>query len=74
MEPPGFAPTGRRLEFETAEFSHFQGELLARHTVVLDMLSLARQIGAAPKAGTTAERVGVWLQRLAARRSRARQA
>jgi predicted ester cyclase len=74
MEPPGFAPTGGRLEFETAEFSHFQGELLARHTVVLDMLALARQIGAAPKAGTTAERIGVWLQRLAARRSRARQA
>ena len=70
MKPPGFAPTGGRVEFETAEFSHFDGELLARHTVVLDRLALARQIGAVPRAGGLAERVNVWLQRLAARRAR----
>ena len=72
LEPPGFAPTGRRVEFETGEFSHFDGELLADHTVVLDMLGLARQIGAVPEAGSRAERVGVWLQHVAAYRSRAR--
>lgn len=38
--------------------------------VVLDMLALARPIGAAPKAGGTAERANVWLQRLVACRSR----
>lgn len=69
LTPPGFAPTGGRVEFETAEFSHFDGDLLARHTVVLDMLGLARQIGAVPRAGTFAERINVWLQRLAARRA-----
>jgi predicted ester cyclase len=72
MEPPGFAPTGGLVEFETAEFSRFEGGLLARHTVVLDRLALARQIGAVPKAGSLGERANVWLQRLAARRARRR--
>ncbi|WP_290648942.1 ester cyclase [Aquisalimonas sp.] len=72
MEPPGFAPTGGPVEFETAEFSRFDGELLARHTVVLDRLALARQVGAVPRAGGLAERVNVWLQRLVARRARKR--
>jgi len=70
LTPPGFAPTGKPVEFETAEFSYFDGDLLARHTVVLDMLALARQIGAVPKAGSLAERIGVWLQHIVARRAR----
>lgn len=72
LDPPGFAPTGGLLEFETAEFSRFDdGGLLARHTVVLDMLGLARQIGAVPAAGSIGDRVGIWLQhRVAAARKR----
>jgi len=70
LTPPGFAPTGGAIEFETAEFSQFDGDLLARHTVVLDMLGLARQIHAVPKAGSLADRFGVWLQHIAARRAR----
>jgi predicted ester cyclase len=72
MDPPGFAPTGGRVEFESAEFSHFEGGLLSRHTVVLDRLVLARQIGAVPEAGGLADRIGVWLQHIAARRARRR--
>lgn len=74
LAPPGFAPTGGRLSFETAEFSHFEGGLLARHTVVLDMLDLARQIGAVPKAGGMADRLGVWMQNLGAFWSRSHRA
>lgn len=72
LVPPGFAPTGGLLEFETAEFSRLDDEgLLARHTVILDMLGLARQIGAVPAAGSIGDRVGVWLQhRVAAARKR----
>jgi predicted ester cyclase len=70
LAPPGFAPTGAPIEFESAEFSRFEGGLLKQHTVVLDMLSLARQIGAVPKAGTFADRLGVRLQHLTARRIR----
>jgi predicted ester cyclase len=72
LAPPGFAPTGAPIEFESAEFSRFEGGLLKRHTVVLDMLALARQIGAVPKAGTVADRIGVRLQHLTARRARRR--
>jgi predicted ester cyclase len=68
MIPPGFAATGRPIAFETAEFSRFEGGLLARHTVILDMLDIARQIGAAPRAGSFGDRMGIWLQNVAARR------
>jgi hypothetical protein len=63
-----------RLSFETAEFSPFEGGLLSRHTVVLNMLDLARQIGAVPRAGTVGDRVGVWMEHVAAFWARARQA
>ena len=66
LSPPGFAPTGGLLQFETAEFSHFEDSLLARHTVILNMLDLARQIGAVPPAGSVADRLGVWMQHVAA--------
>jgi hypothetical protein len=61
--------------FETAEFSHFTDGLLAQHTVVLDMLDLARQIGAVPQAdsfgGRLGVRLGLWIQHVAAQRARA---
>ncbi len=74
LTPPGFAPTGGHLTFETAEFSHFKDGLLARHTVVLNMLDLARQIGAVPQPGTLGDRVGVWMQHVAAFWARAHRA
>jgi predicted ester cyclase len=70
LNPPGFAPTGTRLSFESAEFSRFEDGLLSRHTVILDMLDLARQIGAVPPPGTFADRIGIWMQHVAAFRSR----
>lgn len=66
LVPPGFAPTNGPLVFETAEFSRFEGDLLSRHTVILDMLGLARQIGAVPQAGGLGERIGLWGQHVAA--------
>lgn len=72
LNPPGFAATMQNLSFETAEFSTFKDGLLARHVVVLDMLDLARQIGAIPEAGTPADRVGRWLQHVSALRARRR--
>jgi ketosteroid isomerase-like protein len=66
LTPPGFAPTKRDLSFETAEFSSFTDGLLARHTVVFNMLDLARQIGAVPRAGTVGDRIGLWMQHVSA--------
>ncbi|MFO1223643.1 MAG: nuclear transport factor 2 family protein [Burkholderiaceae bacterium] len=74
LKPPGFAPTGGHLAFETAEFSQFEDGLLARHTVVLNMLDVARQIGAVPQADSAAGRIGVWLQHVSAFWARARPA
>lgn len=72
LTPPGFAPTGGHLAFETAEFSSFGNGLLAHHIVVLNMLDVARQIGAAPQPGSVAGRIGVWMQHLSAFWARAR--
>ena len=67
LTPPGFAPTGGALIFETAELSRLDASgLLAQHTVVLDMLDLARQIGAVPQAGSVGARIGLWMQHVAA--------
>jgi predicted ester cyclase len=66
LTPPGFAPTGGHLEFETAEFSRFDNGLLAHHTVVLNMLDVARQIGAVPQADSVAGHIGVWMQHVSA--------
>lgn len=74
MDPPGFAPTGGLVRFETAEFWQFEGGLLAREIVICDMLAVARQIGAAPAPGSVADRATVWLQRIAARRARGQRA
>jgi predicted ester cyclase len=72
LDPPGFAPTGERIVFETAEFSVVENGLLTRHTVIMDMLDLARQIGALPAAESMVGRAALQLQRLHAFRSRHR--
>jgi predicted ester cyclase len=72
LTPPGFAPTGGHLAFETAEFSYFKDGLLARHTVILNMLDLARQIGAVPQEGTLGARIGMWMQHVTAFWARSR--
>ena len=72
LVPPGFAPTGGALAFETAEFSRFEDGLLSHHVVIIDMLGLAQQIGAVPAPGGLGEKVGMWGQHLAALLSRAR--
>lgn len=64
LSPPGFSPTNERIEFETAEFSTVENGLLTSHTVIMDMLGLARQIGAVPAAGSVADRAIVQMQRL----------
>lgn len=45
LTPPGFAPTGGALSFETAEFSRFDDAgLLAHHSVVLDVQRFFRAV------------------------------
>jgi hypothetical protein len=71
MEPQGFAPTDGAIDDEGIElYERFEGGRLARCTIVFDQLHVARQIGAAPARGSRAERLGVLVQRRAARRRR----
>lgn len=71
IDPPGFAPTHGRVVMEGIDFyDEFRDGRLSHYAVLFDMFGVARQIGAAPMPGTRAEGMGVFMQRLAARRMR----
>jgi steroid delta-isomerase-like uncharacterized protein len=70
LEPPGFAPTGGRIEMTGIDIHEFDGELVRRVSTATDTMDMGRQIGAAPAAGSGGERLGVLMQRLTARRLR----
>ena len=60
------------IEMTGVDIHEFEGELLSRVHTETDAMGLGRQIGAAPLPGSGGERVGVLMQRLAARRLRAK--
>jgi steroid delta-isomerase-like uncharacterized protein len=64
LDPPGFAPTGNRIEFEGADFHEYREGRVSRLRIVFDMLDLGRQIGTMPKAGSSVEKAGAAVQRL----------
>lgn len=66
-EPPGFAPTGRAMAIEGIDLWTLSEGRIARYRAFYDMTELARQLGLAPAAGSSAERAAVLLQRLQAR-------
>jgi steroid delta-isomerase-like uncharacterized protein len=72
LDPPGFAPTGGRIEIEGLDHWTFRDGLICRYRAYYDLMVMARQIGAAPEPGTPAEKVGVALQRIKARGMRRR--
>jgi steroid delta-isomerase-like uncharacterized protein len=55
LEPPGLAPTGKRLEFEGGEFDEYRNGKLVRLRMVFDMADPMRQLGVLPPAGSRAE-------------------
>jgi steroid delta-isomerase-like uncharacterized protein len=72
LNPPGFAPTNRQIEMTGVDIHEFEGELVKRVHTETDAMALGRQIGAAPAPGSGGERLGVLMQKLAARRQRGR--
>jgi steroid delta-isomerase-like uncharacterized protein len=64
LEPPGFAPTGRRIEFDGADFHGYRDGRVSRLRIVFDMLDIGRQLGTIPKAGSPIEKAGAAAQRL----------
>ncbi len=65
LDPPGFAPTGKRVEFEGADFHEYREGRVCRLRIVFDMMDVGRQIGMVPKAGSPVEKAGATAQRLA---------
>ncbi len=66
----GLAPTGRAVEVTGITIDRFEGAKIAESWTNWDTLGLMQQIGAAPERGTAGEKIGIQLQRLAARRQR----
>jgi steroid delta-isomerase-like uncharacterized protein len=64
LDPPGFAPTGKRIELEGADFHEYRDGRVCRLHVVFDMMDVARQLGTLPQAGSRAEKVAATAQRL----------
>jgi steroid delta-isomerase-like uncharacterized protein len=70
IEPPGFAPTGRRIDIDGIDVWDFAGDRIERYRAYYDMALLAQQLGVMPPPGSRGERVGVMLQRAQARFAR----
>ena len=69
LEPPGYAPTGRRAEFEGVDVLEFEGERVRRILTAFDPLPAAEQLlglRLRPTPGTWRGFVAVRLQRAAA--------
>jgi steroid delta-isomerase-like uncharacterized protein len=64
LDPPGFAPTGKRIEFEGADFHEYREGRVSRLRIVFDMMDVGRQLGTLPKAGSRIEKAGATAQRL----------
>jgi steroid delta-isomerase-like uncharacterized protein len=64
LDPPGFAPTGKRVEFEGADLHEYREGRVCRLRIVFDMMDVGRQIGMVPKAGSPVEKAGATAQRL----------
>jgi steroid delta-isomerase-like uncharacterized protein len=63
MDPPGFAPTGRRWEIDGADFQEYRDGRICNLRVAFDMMTVARQLGVMPAAGSLGERALVAAQR-----------
>src|SRR5437764_1950088 len=63
MDPPGFAPTGRRWEVDGADFQEYRDGRICRLRVTCDMMAVSRQLGLIPATGSRAERLMAAAQR-----------
>jgi steroid delta-isomerase-like uncharacterized protein len=72
FQPPGFAPTGRRVTTEYGGFYELEGDRIRQARVIVNMNDVAVQLGAAPRPGSRGERAVVLMQRVQARLSRRR--
>jgi steroid delta-isomerase-like uncharacterized protein len=67
IDPPGFAPTGRRMKIDGVDLWRMRDGRIYDYRAFYDMNDLARQLGILPEPGSRAERMSAALQRLQAR-------
>ncbi|MFA9444501.1 ester cyclase [Egicoccus sp. AB-alg6-2] len=72
VKPPGFAATGRRVELDGASFIELVEGRASRISMFYDSTTVARQLLAAPSAGSPLERLVVVAQRARVAVERAR--
>jgi predicted ester cyclase len=64
IDPPGFAPTGKRVEIRGIDVWRFREGLIWRYEASYDFAEVARQLGLMPPRGGFAEKAMVRTQRL----------
>jgi steroid delta-isomerase-like uncharacterized protein len=70
IDPPGFAPTGKRMKVEGVDLWRMRDGRIHDYRAFYDMNDLVRQLGILPEPGSRAERMTVALQRLQVRLQR----
>jgi steroid delta-isomerase-like uncharacterized protein len=70
IDPPGLAPTGRRMEVQGVDIWEIREGRIGRYRAYYDLNEMVRQLGILPAAGSRAERASAALQRLQARLAR----
>jgi steroid delta-isomerase-like uncharacterized protein len=63
MDPPGFAPTGRRWEVDGVDFQEYRDGSISKLRVMFDMMTVSRQLSVMPAAGSRGERAIAVVQR-----------
>jgi steroid delta-isomerase-like uncharacterized protein len=64
IDPPGFAPTGARLEIDGFDLQEYRDGRVCRLRIVTDMMEASRQLGLMPPQGSRVEKAGAAAQRL----------
>lgn len=64
LDPPGLAPTAKRVEFDVREIADIRDGLASHIRLVIDMADAMRQLGVLPPRGSRAEQGMAMLQRL----------
>jgi steroid delta-isomerase-like uncharacterized protein len=67
LDPPGFAATGARIEFDGFDLQEYRDGRVCRLRIVTDMLDVSRQLGLMPREGSRMETASAAAQRLGMR-------
>jgi steroid delta-isomerase-like uncharacterized protein len=65
IDPPGFAPTGKAVAFDGADFHEYRDGRVCRLRIVFDMMDVGVQLGTLPPPGSALEKAGAAAQRTA---------